>query len=68
MTTGRIIADRMMANTRNPETLPGFCDIPLIMLCLSKRASIPLRYNTTPVRAHIVLSVWIKGAWKKIGR
>jgi hypothetical protein len=59
---------KMMANTRNPETHPGFCAIRPIMLYLPKSANLPPRYNTPPVRPHIVLSLWIKGAWKTIGR
>jgi hypothetical protein len=53
------MAPIMMANARNPETHPGFC---------ATRANLPTTYKTAPIRPHIPLSVWIKGAWKTIGR
>jgi hypothetical protein len=68
ITTGRTMVHRMMANTRNAETHPGFCAIRPIMLYLPKRANLPPRYNTPPASPHIALSVWIKAAWQKIGR
>ena len=62
------MANRMMANIRNPETHPGFCAILPVMLYLPMLANLPPRYNTIPIRPHIPLSVWTKGVWKTIER